>query len=147
MGVKSELKEFVLNFGRSLGEKEAFEGELLKFRLALKARVVRVLSFSPDEAVKEQLMAQLLEGLEEALKELEESLGRGEPEQLRRQALFLEGINGTLKDFLADDGIGDRHALSRLAAYLSELVERINLELREQKGGLLRRLRGFLFGA
>jgi len=146
MSVKEEIKLAVLEFGRTLGEKEAFAGEITKFKLTFKAQVVKALSLSRDGELKGRLMEQVIEGLEEALSELEGELGKGSEELLSRQALFLESLNGLLKDFLTDEELGDRRALSQLTARISHLLERINLEIKERRGGFIKKLRGFLFG-
>jgi len=146
MSIREEIKLTVLEFGRSLREKEAFAGEITKFKLAFKSQVVKVLSLSAGEDLRDRLMEEVIGGVEEALSELEKDFGKGDEELLSRQALFLESLNGLLKDFLTDEALGDKRALSQLTARISHLLEGINLEIKERRGGFIKKLRGFLFG-
>ena len=63
---------------------------------------------------------------------------------MQREIMFLEALNDVLKEFLSSPEIVDKHDLSQLTAKISKIIERIRLELKERRGGILKKIRSFL---
>jgi len=146
MSVKEEVKLIILEFAEGLENKDAFANELTQFRLTLKASILKVLSLTSEQDLKERLMSEVIEGIDEAVTEIAKSLDYSKENLMERQAELLESVNSVMKEFLASDTIQDKHALSQLTSRISKIIERVNLELKEQRGGILKKIRSFLFG-
>lgn len=144
MSVRDQIKSLVLEFVKDLGKKEAFNTELIQFKLKLKAEIVEILNISKEEKIKMTLFKEIIEGLNEALVEISKNFNYENEELMEREIKFLEAINEVLKEFLASSEITDKHELSQLTAKISKIIERIRLELKEREGGILKRIRRLL---
>ncbi len=144
MSVKDLVKNLILEFTKNLGEKEAFNTELIQFRLKLKAEFMEILNISRERELKTTLFKEIIEGINEALVEITKNFSYEDKKLMEREILFLEALNEVLKEFLASSEITDKHELSHLTAKISKIVERMRLELKERKGGILKKIRSLL---
>ncbi|WP_461829044.1 hypothetical protein [Aquifex sp.] len=144
MSVKDQIKNLILDFAKELATKEAFNTELIQFKLKLKAEIVEILNISKDKELKTTLFKEIIEGFNEALAEITKNFNYEDEKLMEREIMFLEALNEVLKEFLASPEITDKHELSQLTAKISKIVERIRLELKERKGGILKKIRSLL---
>ncbi|NPB07679.1 MAG: hypothetical protein GXN96_01970 [Aquificae bacterium] len=146
MSVKEEIKLTILSFAGGIENREPFTSELVQFRLTLKAQILKTLTLTNDADVRERLMGEVIEGVNEAITEVAKSLNYERENLMERQALFLESINEVMKEFLDSDELHDKHELSQLTSRIAKIIERLHLELKEKRGGILKRLRSLLLG-
>ena len=144
MSVKDIVKNIILEFAKDIGKKEAFNTELIQFRLKLKAELMEILNISQEKELKTTLFKEIIEGFNESLAEITKNFNFKEESLIEREIMFLETLNEVLKEFLASSDITDKHELSQLTARISKLIERIRLDLKERKGGILKKIRRLL---
>jgi len=141
MSIKEQVKNLILEFAKELEKKEAFNTELIQFKLKLKAEILEILNISQEKELKMTLFKEVVEGANEALVEVTKGFNYENEKLMEREIMFLEALSEVLKEFLASNYIFDKHELSQLIAKISKLVERIRLELKEKKGGILKKIR------
>lgn len=141
MSIKQQVKNLIIEFAKELEKKEAFNTELIQFKLKLKAEILEILNISQEKELKMTLFKEVVEGVNEALVEVTKGFNYENERLMEREVIFLEAISEVLKEFLASNYISDKHELSQLIAKISKLVERIRLELKEKKGGILKKIR------
>lgn len=141
MSIKEQVKNLIIEFAKELEKKEAFNTELIQFKLKLKAEILEILNISQEKELKMTLFKEVVEGVNEALVEVTKGFNYENERLMEREIMFLEALSKVLKEFLASNYIFDKHELSQLIAKISKLVERIRLELKEKKGGILKKIR------
>ncbi len=144
MSVKEQVRDLIEEFAKDLKDKEPFNTELIQFKLKLKARLVEILSISKEKELKMTLFKEVVEGVNEALAEVSKKFDYEDERLMEREIMFLEALNDVLKEFLSSPEIVDKHDLSQLTAKISKIIERIRLELKERRGGILKKIRSFL---
>lgn len=141
MSIKEQVKNLIIEFAKELEKKEAFNTELIQFKLKLKAEILEILNISQEKELKMTLFKEVVEGVNEALVEVTKGFNYENERLMEREIMFLEALSKVLKEFLASNYIFDKHELSQLIAKISKLVERIRLELKEKRGGILKKIR------
>ena len=141
MSIKQQVKNLIIEFAKELEKKEAFNTELIQFKLKLKAQILEILNISQEKELKMTLFKEVVEGVNEALVEVTKGFNYENEKLMEREIMFLEALSEVLKEFLASNYISDKHELSQLIAKISKLVERIRLELKEKKGGILKKIK------
>ncbi len=144
MSVKEQVKSIISDFAKELPNKEPFSNELTQFKLRLKAEIIGVLNISKEEEVRMTLFKEVVLGFHEAIAEASKDFNYECEEIMEKEIMFLEALNEVLKEFFTSKDIKDKHELSQLTSKISKIIERIRLELKERRGGILKRIRKLL---
>ncbi len=145
MSAKDTIRSMVIDFAKNINEAEPFNTKLTEFKLKLKSTVTMLLFQIPDQDVKEEQFKDVVEGINEAIVEISREIKYEDERLLERYALFFETLNGVLKEYLEREDLNDKHELSQLSSKISKILERIRLELKEKKGGLLKFIKRLIF--
>ncbi|WP_461831867.1 hypothetical protein [Aquifex sp.] len=145
MSAKDTIRSMVIDFAKNINEAEPFNTKLTEFKLKLKSTVTMLLFQIPDQDVKEEQFKDVVEGINEAIVEISKEIKYEDERLLERYALFFETLNGVLKEYLEREDLNDKHELSQLSSKISKILERIRLELKEKKGGLLKFIKRLIF--
>ncbi|HID66280.1 MAG TPA: hypothetical protein EYP32_05560 [Aquificaceae bacterium] len=145
MSAKETLQTFISDFAKDIENVEPFNTKLIEFKLKLKSQIILILSQVSDQDIKEEQFKEMLEGVNGAIVEITKNINYENDKLLERHIAFFEAINEVLKEFLEVDSINDKHELSQLSNKISKINERMRLELKERKGGILSFIRKLIY--
>ncbi|HIP42801.1 MAG TPA: hypothetical protein EYG91_02615 [Aquifex aeolicus] len=145
MSVKETLRTFISDFAKDLENAKPFNTKLVEFKLELKSKIILILSQVSDQSVKEEQFKEILKGVNEAIVEITKNINYENDKLLERHIAFFEAINEVLKEFLEGDSINDKHELSQLSNKISKMNERMYLELKGRRGGILSLIRKLIY--
>ncbi|GAB6065032.1 hypothetical protein JCM9492_01240 [Aquifex pyrophilus] len=145
MSAKDTVRSMVIEFAKNINETEPFNTKLTEFKLKLKSTITMLLFQIPDQEVKQEQFKDVVEGINEAIVEISKEIKYDNEKLLERYALFFETLNGVLKEYLEREDLNDKHELSQLSSKISKILERIRLELKEKKGGILKLIKRMIF--
>ena len=145
MSIKDDVKSLVLKGFEEIDNAEKIHIAVGDFRLRLKAKIVAILSSFTQQEIKETTFNEVIEGINEALTDITKKVDYENLEKLEKEIEFFEALNEVLKEFIDSKDIKDKHELSMLMGKVSKLIERMRLEIKEKRGGILKRIRNFIF--
>ncbi len=145
MSIKDDVKNLVSEGFEEVEKAEKVHIAVGDFRLRLKAKIVSILSSFAEQELKETTFNEVIEGINEALMEISKKVDYENTEKLEKEIEFFEALNEVLKEFMDSKDIKDKHELSMLMGKVSKLIERMRLEIKEKKGGILKRIRKLIF--
>jgi len=145
MSVKETLQIFISDFAKDLENVEPFNTKLIEFKLKLKSKIILFLSQVSDQSIKEEQFNEMLEGVNGAIVKITQNINYENEKLLERYVAFFEALNEVLKEFLEGDSINDKHELSQLSSKISKIIERVHLELKERRGGILSFIRKLIY--